>query len=107
MNHTQAVLCKIINQLFNIENKVNQSSPSNQMTRRFDRIKDYIQELDLVIHDPIHEDYNETRTDCEATVAGDKISNLKIVEVIKPIIYHQIEGSQQIIQRGVVIVEGR
>jgi hypothetical protein len=38
-------------------------------------------------------------------VAGDHSDNLRIVEVIKPIIYFQQDGRNQIVQKAVVITE--
>lgn len=107
MNKNYSVLCNIINQLHNIESKCIELDESGKIGRRFDRLKSQFQELNLFIHSPIHEAYDDTRLDCEASIAGDKISDLKIVEVIKPIIYHRDEQENSIIQKGVVIVEGK
>ena len=107
MQENHSTLCNIINQLHAIETKVNEVSEPLRLERRFDRIKKQLQELKLFIHNPIQEDYDETRIDCEASIAGDKTDNLYIVEVIKPIIYLRDGNVNQIIQRGVVIVEGR
>lgn len=106
MNDTQQVLCKIINQLFQIKEKVNASDDSNGMQRKFDRIHTYLEELNLHVHNPIGESYDDTRLDCEATISGDSINNLEIVEVIKPIIYLKSDGNT-LLQRGVVIVKGK
>ena len=106
MDQIQSVLCNIINQLYVIETKVNDLENSKSLSRRFDKIKTQFKELNLHIHDPLYESYDETRLDCEASIAGSLTSNLKIVEVIKPIVYYRTAEVNQIIQRGIVIVEG-
>ena len=95
----------MINQLHGIHSKVSEMEDSRSTERGFARLYAYFEELDLHIHDPLGEDYDETRIDCEATIAGDSVDNLHIVEVIKPIIYNRIEGQNHILQRAVVIVE--
>jgi len=107
MDQTQSTLCNIINQLHNIEIKVKELDQSNRLERRFERIKSQLEVLSLFIHDPLHEAYDSTRLDCEASIAGDKTENLQIVEVIKPIVFHRQGEINSIIQRGVVIVEGK
>ncbi|MDF1695153.1 MAG: hypothetical protein P1U56_04950 [Saprospiraceae bacterium] len=107
MQPTQSILCNIINQLHAIENKINELPENHKLDRRFNRIKQQFQELDLHVHNPIDEPYDETRIDCEASVAGDKTDNLHIVEVIKPIVFLREGNTNQIIQRGVVIVESK
>ena len=61
------------------------------------------EEMGYQIHNPSGEPYNETRTDCEASIAGSKVDNLVVAEVIKPIVRRQ----GVIIQKGVVIVESK
>ena len=100
-------LCNIINQLYALEKKVIAMDDSGRISRRFERIKVQFEELNLFIHVPLDEAYDDTRLDCDASVTGEKIDNLKIVEVIKPIIYHRENEVNKIVQRGVVLVEGR
>jgi hypothetical protein len=59
----------------------------------------------LVFHNPIGEKFDETRTDCEATISGTGHDNLEIFEVIKPIIYVKYDQTQMIAQKGIVIVQ--
>jgi hypothetical protein len=98
MEH-QAALLRVINQVFEIEKKTAQQT---NIQRHIERIKDALGDMGLVVHNPQGEKYNETRTDCEASIAGAKLDNLSIVEVIKPIVH--LQG--MIIQKGIVIVEG-
>lgn len=103
MTETQSVLCNIINQIFQIEQKCNQELESKGLQRKFRRIDQHLQELELEVHNPIGENYDDTRLDCEATISGDDTDNLKIIEVIKPIVYHK-GNHNTILQRAVVIV---
>ena len=91
---------RIINQVFDIERKSTQNAP---ILRHIERIRTVFEEMSYQIHNPSGEPYTETRTDCEASIAGAKIENLVVAEVIKPIVRRQ----GMIIQKGVVIVEGK
>jgi len=102
MTDTQSILCNIINQIFQIEMKCSQDLNSKGLQRKFSKIKQQFSELEIEIYDPLGEAYDDTRIDCEATISGEHTDDLKIIEVIKPIIYHK--GDQNVIlQRGVVI----
>ena len=105
MTKNQSIYCKIINHLHGIESKVMEMEETESLQRRFDRMHSCFEELELHIHNPLNEQYDETRIDCEATIIGDSVDNLHVVEVIKPIIYNRIEGQNHILQRAVVIVE--
>ena len=107
MQETFSILCNIINQLHAIESKVKEVKEPLKLERKFERIKKHLQELNLFVHNPLQEAYDETRMDCDASIAGDQTENLYIIEVIKPIIYMRDGDVNQIIQRGVVIVEGK
>ena len=103
----------ILNQLFEIENKVKNINELNSIQRNIDRMKDYF-ETDalaegqgLVYYNPLGESYNETRTDCEASISGSSHENLEIIEVLKPIIYFKYANTQTVIQKAVVIVESK
>ena len=93
-------LLRIINQVFDIERKSAQNAP---VLRHIDRIRTTFEEMGYQIHNPSGEPYNETRTDCEASISGSKLDNLVIAEVIKPIVRRQ----GVIVQKGVVIVESK
>ena len=102
MTDTQNVLCNIINQIYQIEQKCKQELDSKGLQRKFNRIQQHLSALELEVYDPLGEAYDDTRIDCEATISGGSTDHLKIIEVIKPIIYHK--GDQNtILQRGVVI----
>jgi hypothetical protein len=51
------------------------------------------------------QDFAETRTDVEASITGSSTDNLKIVEVIKPIIRAGVPSNSLVIQKGIVVVQ--
>ncbi|MEM1214594.1 MAG: hypothetical protein AAGJ82_02835 [Bacteroidota bacterium] len=105
----------LANQFFTLEQKAQQLDDAIKLQRNLSRIQRMLSErLDafdptatgLEIHNPLGEDYDETRTDCSASITGAATENLKIVEVIKPIIRLRQAQMSQIVQTGVVIVKG-
>lgn len=110
--NTDKQFLAILNQVFDIEQKLAKISEPNTIRRNLDRIKSiFEQEIlpdgqKLLYHNPLGEPYNETRTDCEASISGDSTENLRIVEVIKPIIRLQQGDIAYILQKGVVVVKG-
>ena len=106
MQEQHNALCNIINQIHGLEAKLMTSDENQILSRRFQRIKKSFEELNLFVYNPMGEDYSETRLDCEASISGESSENLKIIEVIKPVIYFKIEDNNELIQRAVVIAEG-
>jgi hypothetical protein len=106
-----------INQIFEIEKKVLGIKEENSIQRNINKIKWILEEeffrgsstIGLSYHDPLGENYSDTRTDCEATISGVGVENLRIIEVIKPIIFYSYQENGRvmkvIIQPAVVIVE--
>lgn len=103
----------ILNQLFEIENKLKNIKEPNSIQRNIDRMKDYFETnaltdgQGLIYHNPLGESYNETRADCEASISGNSHENLEIIEVLKPIIYFKYGNTQTIIQKAIVIVQSK
>ena len=101
----------MLNQLFEIEEKLKKLKDENSIQRNIDRLKNYFENeaysdgKGLIYHNPIGESYDVTRTDCEATIAGECHDSLKIIEVLKPIIYVKFNNSRMITQKAVVIVQ--
>jgi len=93
----------ILNQIFDIEKKVANQALEKSISRNLSRLKAPFKALGYTYHNPLGEKYALTRLDCEATIAGASTDNLVIIEVIKPIIYFQKSGQNQIIQKGIVI----
>lgn len=107
---------ELLDQIFEIEKKVDAIKESNSIIRNVNRMKEIFSnisssadehEAGLIIHNPIGESYNETRTDLEASIAGSSAENLIVVEVIKPIIRYRKGGTNVIARKGVVVVESK
>lgn len=109
----------LINQVFEIEKKTFQLKEHNSLQRNINRLKDLIENelfksnesAGLTYHNPLGERYSQSRTDCEASIAGIETDNLEIVEVIKPIIfYNYIDDNKAIkiiAQQAVVVAAAR
>lgn len=106
----------IINQLFEIEKKATNIKEDNSIYRNTNRIKGLIEEgllggHSFTTHNPIGEDYKESRTDCEATISGTGVDDLEIIEVIRPIIFYTQKENENtyktIAQPAVVIVQSK
>lgn len=101
----------ILNQVFEVESKLRKIQEINSIQRNVDRLKDFFATealtdgQGLVYHNPIGENYDETRTDCEASISGSTHENLEIIEVLKPIIYWKYGDRKIVIQKAVVIVQ--
>ncbi len=93
-------LYEVVNQLSALENKL---SNTEEYQRYFVRCRQSFAEMGISYFTPLNEKYNETRTDVEANITGTETKNMVITQVIKPIIIH--DGI--IVQRGIVIVEGK
>ncbi len=102
-----APMLQIVNQIFDLEKKLEIMANSTSLMRNIRRIKSSLEEMDIVYINPLGEKWEETRTDCEATISGTSTKKLRITEVIKPIIAKKEGEMFMIIQKGVVIVEGR
>jgi hypothetical protein len=115
MNDTIPFLKKyieILDQVFEIEKKLESISESNSIGRNVNRIKEMFEYLmtdsGLIYQNPLGEPYNETRTDLEASIAGNSVDNLVVIEVIKPIIRRRTSnGETTIVRKGVVVVKSR
>lgn len=100
-------LTTLINQLFDAQRKAERIEEARSLQRNLRRMGDALQELGLSWHDPSGEPYDETRTDCEASLTGDAQGPLLITETVKPLIRFKKDGYTEILQRAVVIVGGK
>lgn len=108
---------ELLDQLFEIERKLENIEESNSISRNLNKMKDIFEtnlfssstssEIGFTYHNPIGESYNETRLDLEASIAGNSTENLVIKEVIKPIIRRKSGGITLIARKGVVVVESK
>lgn len=105
-----------INQIFEIEKKTSVLKEDNSIQRNINKINGlledgFFRDFGLTYHNPICESYTDTRTDCEATIAGTEVENLEIIEVIKPIIFYSYKENENIIkiiaQPALVIVQSK
>jgi hypothetical protein len=108
-----------MNQIFEIEKKSANLKEENSIQRNLNKMKGILEEeffkgsstIGLTYHNPLGESYSDTRTDCEATIAGTGVENLEIIEVIKPIIFYAYQENEKVIkvivQPAVVIVQSK
>ena len=102
----------ILNQIFEIENKLSKLDIPHTINRNIDKLKSFYGDsfddnISFMIENPKNQDYNETRTDIEANIVGDSTENLIVIDVIKPIIRVKQGGTNQIVQKGIVIVQDK
>ncbi len=97
----------ILNNLCDIEKKLDINGDSSNIRRNVDRIKELLEDEKLFYENPLGEKFSETRTDLEATITGDGSDNLHVVEVIKPIIRYGNKSYSVVVQKGIVVVESR
>lgn len=110
---SQKFFLDILNQIFEIEKKLERIQENNSISRNLNKIKEifeteiYQEGSGLIYENPIGEPYNETRFDCEASIAGESTENLVITEVIKPIIRYKQGGISNIVQKAIVVVQSQ
>ena len=110
----------LLNQVFEIEKKASALTESNSIQRNVRNMRTWFERdivstqdqygqhmvYSLTFHNPIGEPYNETRTDCDASIAGSGTERLMITEVMKPIVWLSVGGGpKHIVQQAVVVVE--
>lgn len=98
---------QILNNLCDIERKLNMHGDPGNSRRNVERIKEALQDQKLFYEDPMGEKFSETRTDLEASIAGSGTEDLVVVEVIKPIIRLGDESYSKVVQKGIVVVESK
>jgi len=102
----QPEIIRVLNQVFEIEKKTRKSEGSGpNIQRNIARIQEAFEELGLRIYNPEGESYNELRTDCEASIAGDAGKDLFITDVLKPAILQIKDNHPTLIQKAVVIAD--
>ncbi|MEO0473650.1 MAG: resuscitation-promoting factor Rpf1 domain-containing protein [Bacteroidota bacterium] len=106
-NSPPSSLLNLANQVFDMHKKLAIIPEAKKVDRNFRRIQQSFEEMGMFIHNPIGESYDETRTDCEATISGAGTERLVITEVLKPMIRLREKGFDRIVQRAVVIVESK
>ena len=102
-------LMTVMNNLYEIERKLSAHGDLGNAARNVERIKEAIavEGLFLFYEDPLGQPFKETRTDLEASISGTTTENLVVAEVIKPIIRCGRRELSRVVQKGIVVVEGR
>ncbi|AXO80208.1 hypothetical protein DZC78_07315 [Olleya aquimaris] len=97
-------MLEIINQVFSIQLKSNKENLT-VFNRNIDRINHEFETLGYHIINPIGQTYRNEMTDVEANITGDFNGQMKIVKVLKPIVYKKTDNQNSLVQKGIVIVE--
>lgn len=110
----------LLNQVFEIDKKASALTESNSIQRNVRNMRTWFERditatqgqggqqvvYSLTFHNPIGEPYNETRADCDASIAGSGTEHLMITDVMKPIVWLSVGGAPKVIvQQAVVMVE--
>jgi len=97
----------IMNELFKLKKRISRSSEAEALGKYVYKVTQKVEDMGLYYEDPSGEAWDDTRTDCEASIAGESGDDLVITDVMKPIIRLRSEGFTRVVQKGVVIVESR
>lgn len=101
----QKFVLQVLKNLCDIERKLSIHGDPGNAKRNVERIKEIFEEEGGFYEDPMGQSFSETRTDLEATITGEGSDNLKVVEVIKPIVRVGNRNSSRVVQKGIVIVQ--
>ena len=96
---------QVLNNLCDLDRKLSIHGDPGNAKRNVERIKETIENIKVFYEDPMGQSFSETRTDLEATITGEGSDNLKVVEVIKPIIRVGDRNFSRVVQKGIVIVQ--
>ena len=96
---------QVLNNLCDLDRKLSIHGDPGNAKRNVERIKETIENIKVFYEDPMGQSFSETRTDLEATITGEGTDNLKVVEVIKPIIRVGDRNVSRVVQKGIVIVQ--
>ncbi len=107
MNISESIVIELLNQIFEIEKKIKASNFENSLYRNLRRMKQPFEDFGYRCYDPLGEKYFFNRPDCELTGSGDEGDESLIVEVIKPVILHEAQGENRIVQKAVVKTDAR
>lgn len=97
----------LLNNLYEIERKLFLHGDPGNARRNVDKIKESMLGEGLFYEDPIGQPFKETRTDLDATISGHSVDNLFVAEVIKPIIRAGKSELSRVVQKGIVVVQGK
>ena len=95
----------VLNNLFEIEKKIGVSSEQSNLKRNVERMKELLADQNIFFENPMGERFSETRKDLEATITGTGTNDLRVTDVIKPIIRVGNKALSRVVQKGIVVVE--
>jgi molecular chaperone GrpE (heat shock protein) len=95
----------LINNVFEIQKKIETTDDALNIGRNLVKLSEALEEQGLTYENPIGQEFNQTRTDLEATISGEGTENLIVVDVLKPIIRMGNSNNSVVIQKGIVIVQ--
>ena len=96
---------QVLNNLYEIENKLGRSGDPGNALRNVMKMKEALASEGVFYEDPFGQSFDETRTDLEVTISGSGTENLRVVEVIKPIIRLGESSYSRVAQKGIVVVQ--
>jgi len=96
---------QVLNNLYEIENKLGRGGDPGNAMRNVTKMKEALATEGVFYEDPFGQPFDETRTDLEVTISGSGTENLRVVEVIKPIIRIGESSYSRVAQKGIVVVQ--
>lgn len=96
---------QVLNNLYEIENKLGRGGDPGNALRNVMKMKEALASEGVFYEDPFGQSFDETRTDLEVTISGSGTENLRVVEVIKPIIRLGESSYSRVAQKGIVVVQ--
>lgn len=96
---------QLLNNLYEVENKIGRGGDPGNAMRNVTKMKEAIATEGVFYEDPFGQPFDETRTDLEVTISGGETENLRVVEVIKPIIRIGDSNYSRVVQKGIVVVQ--
>ena len=96
---------QVLNNLYEAENKLNRAGDPGNALRNVAQMEEALASAHVFYEDPFGQSFVETRTDLEVTISGSETENLRVVEVIKPIIRIGDESYSRVAQKGIVVVQ--
>jgi len=96
---------QLLNNLYEIENKLGRGGDPGNAMRNVVKMKEALATEGVFYEDPFGQSFDETRTDLEVTISGSGTENLRVVEVIKPIIRIGESSYSRVAQKGIVVVQ--
>lgn len=96
---------QVLNNLYELEAKLGRSGDPGNAMRNVTKMKEALATEGVFYEDPFGQPFDETRVDLEATISGSGTENLRVVEVIKPIIRLGESSYSRVMQKGIVVVQ--